>query len=174
MSETLSGKAAAARSRGSYDLAADFRGVPMRKLMIVLVSLLPIAASGATDAPDLSGSSLGWLALLVFAVAYGLVIAEEFTHLRKSKAVVLAAGILWVLVAGTWKGAGIEGAREALIHNLLEFAELLLFLLAAMTFVNTLEERQVFAALRGWLIARRLSLRAIFWLTGALAFVMSP
>jgi Na+/H+ antiporter NhaD/arsenite permease-like protein len=146
----------------------------MRKLMIVLVTLLPIAALGATDAPDLSGSSLGWLALLVFAVAYGLVIAEEFTHLRKSKAVVLAAGILWVLVAVTWKGAGIEGAREALIHNLLEFAELLLFLLAAMTFVNTLEERQVFAALRGWLIARRLSLRAIFWLTGALAFVMSP
>src|SRR5687768_13862382 len=105
---------------------------------------------------------------------HAMVIGEEVSSLPKSKPVVLAAGILWVLVAVTWKGAGIEGAREALIHNLLEFAELLLFLLAAMTFVNTLEERQVFAALRGWLIARRLSLRAIFWLTGALAFVMSP
>jgi Na+/H+ antiporter NhaD/arsenite permease-like protein len=146
----------------------------MRKIFPALFFLLPLAAFGATESPDLVGDGFAWGALAVFAIAYGLVIAEEFTHLRKSKAVVLAAGILWILVAAAWERAGIEGARDALIHNLLEFAELLLFLLAAMTFVNTLEERQVFAALRSWLIARHLSLRAIFWLTGALAFVLSP
>jgi Na+/H+ antiporter NhaD/arsenite permease-like protein len=155
-------------------IAADSQGGRMRKLLTVLICLLPIAAMGAADAPNLTGSSLGWCALLVFAIAYGLVIAEEFTHLRKSKSVVLAAGILWILVAVAWQSAGIEGARDALVHNLLEYAELLLFLLAAMTYVNTLEERHVFAALRSWLIARHLSLRAIFWLTGALAFMLSP
>jgi Na+/H+ antiporter NhaD/arsenite permease-like protein len=155
-------------------ISQPIRGGPMRKLMTALVLLLPMAAFGATGAPDLSDSNLGWCALVVFALAYTLVIAEEFTHLRKSKPVVLAAGILWILVAAAWQIAGIDGARDVLVHNLLEYAELLLFLLAAMTYVNTLEERQVFAALRSWLIARDLSLRAIFWLTGALAFVMSP
>lgn len=114
------------------------------------------------------------LALLIFAGAYAVVIAEEFLHLRKSKPMVFAAGVLWVLVAAAWQQQGIEGADEALRHDLLEYGGLLLFLLAAMTYVNTLEERNVFAVLRERMVARRLSLRAIFWLTGLLAFVLSP
>jgi len=114
------------------------------------------------------------LALLIFAGAYVLVIAEEFIHLRKSKPVVFAAGLLWILVAIAWQQRGLEGAGEALRHDLLEYGGLLLFLLAAMTYVNTLEERNVFAVLRERMVARRLSLRAIFWLTGLLAFLLSP
>jgi Na+/H+ antiporter NhaD/arsenite permease-like protein len=56
----------------------------------------------------------------------------------------------------------------------LDFAELLLFLIPAMTFVNTLEERGLFDVLRAKLIASGLSLRAVFWITGGLAFVVSP
>ena len=93
---------------------------------------------------------------------------------RKNKPVVLAAGILWLLVSLSWQSAGLEGVDESLRHNLLEYGGLLLFLLAAMTFVNTLEERQVFAALRDALVERQFSFRALFWLTGAIAFVLSP
>ena len=64
--------------------------------------------------------------------------------------------------------------RAALRHNLLEYAELLLFLLAAMTYINAMEERLVFEALRGWLVRRSLSYRALFWVTGTLAFFISP
>jgi len=96
------------------------------------------------------------LALLIFAGAYVLVIAEEFIHLRKSKPVVFAAGLLWILVAIAWQQRGLEGAGEALRHDLLEYGGLLLFLLAAMTYVNTLEERNVFAVLRERMVARRL------------------
>ena len=110
----------------------------------------------------------------LFVLAYGFVIAEEFTHLRKSKPVMVAAGVLWMLVAIAWQTSGIEGVGELLRHNLLEYSELLLFLLAAMTFVNTLADRNVFAALRSWLIERGWSLRTIFWATGAMAFVLSP
>ena len=49
-----------------------------------------------------------------------------------------------------------RGVGEMLRHNLLEYSELLLFLLAAMTFVNTFEERNVFAALRTWFVRARL------------------
>jgi Na+/H+ antiporter NhaD/arsenite permease-like protein len=144
---------------------------------IVLAALavsVPSVASAASPAPQLTTSVWGILALALFVVAYCFVIAEEFTHLRKSKPVVVAAGVLWVLVAIAWQSAGIPGADELLRHNLLEYAELLLFLLAAMTFVNTLAERNVFAALRSWLIERGWSLRTIFWVTGAMSFVLSP
>jgi Na+/H+ antiporter NhaD/arsenite permease-like protein len=145
----------------------------MRPLLAIAL-WCPLPALAAGDVPDLVSSNLGWLALALFALAYAMVIAEEFTHLRKSKPVIVAAGLLWILVAIAWEAAGIPGVRDALVHNLLEYSELLLFLLAAMTFVNTMEERRIFAALRSWLIARNLSLRAIFWLTGVLAFFLSP
>lgn len=120
------------------------------------------------------GGGLAVVALAVFVFAYALVIAEEFTQLRKSKPVVLAAGVIWVLVGVAVKLHGGIDAGALLEHNLLEYAGLLLFLLAAMTYVNTLEERDVFAALRSWMVVRGFSLRAIFWLTGGLAFVLSP
>lgn len=136
--------------------------------------LTPMSAVAASGAPDLTNTGWGWLAIAVFAIALGFVFAEEFTELRKSKPVIVAAGILWVLVAIAWEAHSIEGASAALEHNMLEYGELLLFLLAAMTFVNTLEERHIFAALRAWLLARRLSLRSVFWITGLMAFLLSP
>ena len=125
-------------------------------------------------AANLTASWAAIAALIVFVVAYLLVIGEEFIHLRKSKPVIIAAGLIWVLVAIAWQQAGIPGVGEALQHNLLEYGELLLFLLAAMTYVNTLVERNVFEALRGWLVARGWSLRTLFWITGLMAFLLSP
>jgi Na+/H+ antiporter NhaD/arsenite permease-like protein len=127
-----------------------------------------------TDTPNLTTTVAGVTAVVVFVVAYLFVISEEFTHVRKSKPMVVAAGLVWVLVALAWQAHGLAGAADVLQHNAAEFAELLLFLLAAMTYVNTLEERDAFAALRSWLVARGLTLRAVFWLTGAFAFLLSP
>jgi Na+/H+ antiporter NhaD/arsenite permease-like protein len=99
------------------------------------------------------------------------VILEERTHLRKSIPMIVAAGILWILVAISPVSAAGE---EQLRANILEFAELFLFILAAVSYVNTLEDRQVFDVLRSALIGRGLTLRGIFWATGALAFCISP
>ena len=102
-------------------------------------------------------------------------IFEEQLHLRKSKPVLLAAGTIWVLVAITFAKMGdTHSAEIAIRHNLLEYAELFLFLLVAMTYINAMDERNVFQALRSWLVTRGFSLRAVFWVTGALAFVISP
>ena len=59
-------------------------------------------------------------------------------------------------------------------HNFLEFAELFLFLLVAMTYIESMRERLVFDKLKVWLISRGFSYRQLFWLTGILAFFMSP
>lgn len=100
---------------------------------------------------------------------------EENIHLRKSKPVIVAAGFIWMLVGIAYISVDNTHEAEELIgHSLLEFTELFLFLLAAMTYVNTMQERGIFAVLRVWLINQGFSLRKIFWLTGGIAFLMSP
>jgi hypothetical protein len=123
---------------------------------------------------DLTGRT-GRAALAIFAVAYAL------SSPRKPCACA-SPSPSWSPRApsGHWSRsptpitAGPEIATLAIRQNLLEFADLLLFLLAAMTYVNTLEERRVFQALRAWLCAAGFSLRAIFWWTGLFAFFLSP
>ena len=124
---------------------------------------------------DLTASVWGYACLAIFALAYALVVLEERLHLRKSIPALVAASAVWILVAVAFTLQDqAHLAEEAFRHNLLDYAELMLFLLAAMTFVNTLGERDVFAALRSQLARRGFSLRAIFWITGGLAFVISP
>lgn len=124
---------------------------------------------------NLTTQGVGLACLGIFVVAYAVVMAEDFFHVRKSVPVMIAAGLIWMLVAAAYGRSGNEAAAEAAVrHNILEFAELFLFLLSAVTFVNTMEERQVFDALRGWLVSRKFSLRQLFWLTGLLAFLISP
>ena len=151
----------------------------MKKMLLVLMVLLgsagPSWAEGAAMGSGLSHSGWGYLSLILFAAAYAVVIFEEKLHLRKSKPIMFAAGLIWVFVALAVAGSGaVETVHEAIEHNLTEYAELFLFLLAAMTYINALEERNVFQALRNWLVSKGFSLRVIFWLTGALAFFISP
>ncbi len=124
---------------------------------------------------DLTQSWVGFSALTIFVTGYLLVVSEEFTHLRKSKAMILAAGIIWAIIGIQYAQAGEPHAVEAAIREfLVEFAELFLFLLAAMTYVNAMSERNVFEALRSWLVRRRLTYRVLFWVTGILGFLLSP
>ncbi|AGS39600.1 MAG: sodium:proton antiporter [Cycloclasticus sp.] len=153
----------------------------MKILMILAALLLLITpclawSSSATYQPiDLTSTIVGYLSLLVFALAYTLVIFEEQLHLRKSKPVLLAAGLIWIMIAIAYKTHGYDHAAEiALRHNFLEYAELFFFLLVAMTYINAMIERKVFDALRGWLIDKGFSYKNLFWLTGTLAFFISP
>jgi len=116
-------------------------------LWALLPALFPglALASGGGEGMTFTSHWAGYLSVGIFILAYALVIGEESLHLRKSKPVIVAAGIIWTLVAIVFSQAGdIHTAEEAVRHNLLEFAELFLFLLAAMTYINTMEERGVF------------------------------
>ena len=133
------------------------------------------AASAPGEATDFTGTWLGMLALAIFFAAYVLIISEEAIRLRKSKPIMVAAGFIWLLVAIAFVQAGDPiGAGVAFKHDLLEFAELFLFLLAAMTYINTMEERGLFDILRDWLVVKGFTFRKIFWLTGLVAFFLSP
>ncbi|RKZ80371.1 MAG: sodium:proton antiporter [Gammaproteobacteria bacterium] len=127
---------------------------------------------------DLTNHWVGYASLVIFVLAYILVIAEEEIHMRKSKPVMIAAGLIWAMIAAIYAqqpdSAYHHTAKIMIEHNLLEYSELFLFLLAAMTYINTMGERGVFDALRSWLVNQGFSLKTIFWLTGLLAFFISP
>jgi len=150
------------------------RATPLAMLLLVC-SATPALAADSDLSLDLFDHWAGIASVVIFAIAYALVIGEETIHLRKSKPVMVAAGLIWFLVAIAYQQVGeSEIVGELVRHGLLEFVELFLFLLAAMTYINTMEERGVFDVLRSWLLKAGFSMRQLFWVTGALAFVMSP
>ena len=53
---------------------------------------------------NLTTSYVGFLSLTVFFIAYAVVMAEEFSHLRKSKPVILSAAIIWGIIAFYFSG----------------------------------------------------------------------
>ena len=152
------------------------------KFISLLCGVLSVSSSAAMAANNellnlnITSSFPAIIALLVFVAAYAFVMVEEYTHLRKSKPVIIAAGFIWAVVAymAMKMGVGTHSASYAFKHTFLEFAELFTFLLVAMTFINSMTERNVFEALRSWLVTQGFTFRKIFWITGVLSFFMSP
>lgn len=151
--------------------------LPMRIITFLLAVTPSLAWSSSTGSSnlDLTSHPVGYASLIVFILAYTLVIFEDQLHLRKSKPVLLAAGIIWILIAYIYQQHGFDHAVEVAVrHNFLEYAELFFFLLVAMTYINAMIERGVFDALRGWLIKKGFNYRSLFWMLGILAFFISP
>ena len=126
---------------------------------------------------DMITSPLGIFSIIAFVVAYMFVMAEEYTHFRKSKPVILAATIIWAGIAfyaSNDPNIPTHWAEQKFKHLILEFAELFFFLFVAMTFVNALTERKMFDSLCSWLSNNKFSYKKIFWITGVIAFFLSP
>ncbi len=148
------------------------RGLSLFSLVLLLFCSPAWASEGQLN---LTTSNVGLLCIVIFCIAYAVVMLEEKLHLRKSKPVLVAAGLIWILIGAYYVNNDIPGITEsAFRHNLLEFAELMLFLLVAMTYINALEERRVFDALRSWMIQKGFNYKNLFWITGFLAFFISP
>ncbi len=124
---------------------------------------------------ELLNHPISIISLLIFVIAYGFVVTEEVTHLRKSKPVLFAAGVIWAMIA--WVGAKYDfshSVEDAIMNAFSEFSQLMLFLLVAMTFINSMTERNVFEKVRSRLLAQDYSYKKLFWITGFMAFFLSP
>ena len=147
-------------------------------LLLTTCAFAP-AALAAEGGPVSFGWTADWagiVALIVFVVAYALVIAEERLQLRKSKPVVTAAALIWAVIgvrAAMMGDAQSAEATAAFRKIFLEFAELFFFLLVAMSYVAAIAERNVFEAMRAALASRGWGYRRLFWLTGLLGFFLS-
>lgn len=144
-------------------------------ILFCLSAAISSPAFSAQQTLQLTQSTTGYASLIIFALAYCLVMSEEFLQLRKSKPVLLAAGLIWLLIGILLQQQGqIELGKSALEHNLLEYSKLLLFLLVAMTYINAMEERRLFDSLQAWMVCKGFNYRSLFWLTGILSFFISP
>ena len=123
---------------------------------------------------SLTSSWAGITALLIFLIAYTFVIFEEKTHLRKSKPVLVGGCLMWLMIGIFEASHGSKHSHMFVEERIGEIGALFFFLLAAMTYINTLDERNVFKALRTWLLNRGFGFRKLFWATGGITFLLSP
>ena len=148
---------------------------PIFLVTLVSPSLVLAASSDGPATLDMITSPIGIACLLLFIIAYGFVMAEEFTHFRKSKPVILVTAI-WAMIAfyaSSDPSLSAHWAEGKFKHLILEFAELFFFLFVAMTYVNALTERKMFDALCSGSQIIILVIKD-FVITGVIAFFLSP
>lgn len=142
---------------------------------VLLLCMSPHAFASPIITHDLTNSAIGIVCVVIFIAAYLIVMLEEKLNIRKSKPVLFATGLIWALLGYQFAAMGQSDiARTALEHNFLEYAELFLFLLVAMTYISAMEERRLFDCLKAWMVSKGFTYRTLFWLTGTLAFLVSP
>jgi Na+/H+ antiporter NhaD/arsenite permease-like protein len=132
--------------------------------------------TGSHPSPiDAVSSWLGLVCLGIFVLAYLVVMTEGVHKINKSMPVILAAGAIWGIIAlrASELGVSRESIHEAVLSELSDFSTLFMFLLVAMTYVNAMNDRNVFAAIRSWIVQRRWSYRRLLWVTGTFAFFLS-
>ncbi len=134
------------------------------------------ATAVAHQAVDLVTHPVGWFLLVVFVVGYYFIAAEEKYHINKSKPALFIGTFMFIVIGVFYAVSGHDMASMdwEIEHLILEIAEIFFFLYVAMTFIESLIERGVFGALKTKLIAKGYSYSKLFWVTGLLAFFISP
>jgi len=129
----------------------------------------------ATDV-NLATTWVGWLSLAVFVIAYYFIATEDKYEVNKAKPALFAGTFMFMLIGVYYaiNGLNPEPLHEELEVLILEIAEIFFFLLVAMTYIETLIERGVFDLMKYKLVSKGYTYKKLFWLTGLLAFFISP
>ncbi len=129
--------------------------------------------------------------ILVFIMAYLAIVFEHPLKLDKTVSALLAAALTWALVSYGFQLGELEiinghgdvfnalkdgesarhGFELTLQHHLGKTAEILFFLVGAMTIVEIIDLHRGFEVLKGWIKTN--SKRKLLWIIGTLAFVLS-
>ena len=134
------------------------------------------SAHASGHAVDLATEPFGWMLLTIFVVGYYFIAAEEKYHINKAKPALFTGTFMFMLLGGyyAWNGLDFSAFDTEIAHLILEIAEIFFFLFVAMTFIEALIERNVFDALKEKLLKAGYSYKQLFWVTGFLAFFISP
>jgi Na+/H+ antiporter NhaD/arsenite permease-like protein len=150
----------------------------LKLLMTLLVSTVSLfASSSAAGAiPDITMTWVGFACLFIFVIGYYFVAAEEKYEIDKAKPALFIGTFMFMLVAVYYS---LNNMDMGLVHTqaqhlILEIAEIFFFLFVAMTYIESLIHMSVFDALKYKLISKGMTYRKLFWVTGFLAFFISP
>lgn len=127
--------------------------------------------------------------LLIFAIGYLAITLEHPLRLDKTVPALLMSAVMWALLAlGFYAGLlevtnghepafGIaaehakEGFKGNLLHHLGKTAEILVFLIGAMTIVEIIDLHRGFSIIKGWVTTT--NKRSLLWIICILAFILS-
>jgi len=134
------------------------------------------AAQHAASDVNLATTWVGWLSLAIFVMAYYFIATEDKYEVNKAKPSLFAGTFMFMLIGIYYAINGMDPLplHDELEHLILEIAEIFFFLLVAMTFIETLLERGVFDLMKYKLVSKGYTYKKLFWLTGILAFFISP
>ncbi len=151
----------------------------LKLLLISFMSVFAFANSGESMAhaiPDLTMTWVGIASLIIFVIGYYFVAAEEKYHIDKAKPALLSGTFLFMLIAAYYAMNGLDMnlVHTQAQHLILEIAEIFFFLFVAMTYIETMIHMNVFENLKFNLVSKGYTYRKLFWVTGFLAFFISP
>lgn len=125
---------------------------------------------------SLMGTWVAYVSLAIFVLAYISIAMEEQLHINKAKPALFAGTFIFILIAIYYQTNGLDSnyLHSELVHLIFEIVQIFFFLFVAMTYIETLIERDVFETLKYKLTTKGYNYKQLFWATGALAFFLSP
>jgi Na+/H+ antiporter NhaD/arsenite permease-like protein len=150
----------------------------LKILMTLLFTSVALFASSTStvEIPDLTMTWVGFTCLFIFVVGYYFVAAEEKYEIDKAKPALFIGTFMFMLVALYYSlnGLNMDLVHTQAQHLILEIAEIFFFLFVAMTYIESLLHMRVFDKLKYNLVSKGYTYRKLFWVTGILAFFISP
>jgi len=145
-------------------------------ILIMSMSFMNASSSAAAGIPDITMTWVGFAALVIFVIGYYFVAMEEKYHIDKAKPALLIGTLIFMLIAFYYaiNGMDMDLVHTQAEHLILEIAEIFFFLFVAMTYIETMIHMKVFDKLKYNLISKGYTYRQLFWVTGILAFFISP
>ncbi len=125
---------------------------------------------------NLTMSWIGFLVLFIFVIGYYFIANEEKYEIDKSVPALFIGIVSFILIAIYYyiNGLNIHHVHDEAEAVILEIAEIVFFLFVAMTYIESLIHMGVFDRLKYNLISKGFTYRKLFWVTGFLAFFISP
>ena len=119
---------------------------------------------------------VGIASLIIFVLGYYFIATEDKYHINKAKPALLTGTLIFMLIGLYFSLNGLDGhaLENEVEHLIVEIAGIFFFLLVAMTYIEAMIDRGVFSALRFNLVSKGYSYKKLFWITGVLAFFISP
>ena len=150
----------------------------LKLLLLSLTSVFAFAsgAEGHGNIPDLTMTWVGILSLILFIIGYYFIATEDKYEMDKAKPALLTGTFIFMLIAFYYalNGLDMNLVHTQAQHLILEIAEIFFFLFVAMTYIETMIHMNVFEKLKFDLISKGYTYRKLFWVTGFLAFFISP
>ncbi len=119
---------------------------------------------------------VGIVSLIIFVVGYYFIATEDKYHINKAKPALFTGTSIFMLIGIYFAVHGLDGhiLEEEVEKLIVEIAEIFFFLMVAMTYIEAMIDRRVFAALRYKLVSKGYTYKKLFWITGLLSFFISP